>query len=117
MNLINDGFFNNISREIAENTKLKDTDIYINNNILIDEFIKFYNKERKDFQEKKLSINNNLSDFFIDSSNYFGKSYKTIYKNFINLQNKNIERLLEDKIDKGIFDINCKNKINIQQIN
>ena len=27
-----------------------------------------------------------------------------------------LEKLLDEKIDKGIFDISCKNKINIQQI-
>ena len=44
------------------------------------------------------------------------KSYKKIYKNFVNEQNTKIENLLENKIQNGIFDNNYRTKINIQQI-
>ena len=63
-----------------------------------------------------MTIDNPITDFLI-IDNEFGESYKNIYNNFINEQNKKLEKLLDEKIDQGIFDINCKNKINIQQIN
>ena len=99
--------------------KLKEVDIYINNKDLIDKFITFYNnlkiKERSNFG--KLSIENHLSDFFLDINNKFGIDYKNIYKKFAKEQNRKLENLLDNKIERGIFDINCKNKIKIQQIN
>ena len=49
--------------------------------------------------------------------NKYGDSYKDIYKNFAKEQNKKLLNLLDNKIDRGIFDDNCKSKINIQQIN
>ena len=39
-----------------------------------------------------------------------------MYKNFAKEQNEKLEPLLDNKIEKGIFDNNCKNRINIQQI-
>ena len=52
----------------------------------------------------------------IDDNNEFGKSYKDIYKRFIDLQNKEITELLDIKIDNGVLDCNCKQKIRIQNI-
>ena len=49
--------------------------------------------------------------------NKYGDSYKNIYKKFAKEQNEKLLILLDNKIDRGIFDINCKEKINIQQIN
>ena len=119
LNLINEEYFNNISREDAEKKKLKDVEIYINNKELIDNFIRFYNNLKiKDNEGKiELSENNSLFDFFLDEDNRVGRTYKDIYKNFVKEQNKEIEHLLDMKKEKGIFDINCKNKINIQKIN
>jgi len=39
-----------------------------------------------------------------------------IYKLFIKQQNDNVEKLLDMKIEKRIFDANCKNKVDVQQI-
>ena len=88
---------------------------------MIKRFITFYNNlEIKDSKGDLIKLDentNNISDFFIDENNRFGKSYKDIYKNFIKKQNEEIDNLLEIKINKEIFDKNCKNKINIQEIN
>ena len=116
LNLINEKYCNKISREDAEKKKLKDEDIYNNNKDIIDKFITFYNSLKiKDTNE--LSNNEPLCHFLLDDNNKFGEAYKTIYKNFIKEQNEKLENLLNDKIEKLVFDINCKNKINIQQIN
>ena len=120
LNLINGEYFNNISRENAKKQKLKDVEIYINNNDLFDKFIKFYNNlEMKDNNGKIIILteNNSLSDFFLDEDNPNGRTYKDIYETFIKEQNENIESLLDIKIEKGIFNKDCKNKINIQSIN
>ena len=53
----------------------------------------------------------------MEDSNNFGKTYKIIYQKFIKIQNESLEPLLDIKISKGIFDKNCKDRINIQQIN
>ena len=42
--------------------------------------------------------------------------YIKIYKIFIKKQNEEIEHFFDIKIKEKIFDDNCKNKINIQQI-
>jgi len=112
LNLINEKYSNRISREYAEKKKLKDEDIYVNNKNVIDKFIDFYNKIGE-----KLSIDNPLCDFLLDNDNKFGKNYKNIYQKFTIEQNEKLVKLLDNKIERGIFDINCKNKINIQQIN
>ena len=121
LNLINEKYFNKISREFAEKNALKDTEIYIDNKDIIDKFIEFYNSlddiKDKNKNNIKLSIDNKLGDFFIDENNSIGITYKDIYKNFINLQNEKLEPLLDIKVSKGLFDNNCKIKINIQQIN
>ena len=52
----------------------------------------------------------------MDDKNEFCIVYKNIYKKFAEEQNKKLENLLDIKINSGIFDMNCKNRINIQQI-
>ena len=126
LNLINDKYSNKISREYAENKKLRDEDIYFNNKDLIDKFIIFYNdlktKEKtilkiKDTNCEKLTVDHPLCNFLLDDNNQFSIAYKNIYKKFANEQNEKLEYLIDNKIEKGLFDQNYKNKINIQQIN
>ena len=119
LNLINEEFSNKISRNFAEKHKLKDLPIYQNNQELINDFITLYNKLPKENNDNNnLSIEeNNLCDFLLDDNNKFGKSYKYIYIKFAKEQNKKLEKLLDFKIYKGKFEQNCKNRINIQQIN
>ena len=119
LNLINEKYFNNISRKYAENKKLKEEQIYINNKEIIDNFIKYYNSLKiKDNNEIiKLSPDNPLKSFLIDNNDNIGNTYISIYKKFIKNQNDILETLLDNKINRGLFDINCKNKINIQNIN
>jgi hypothetical protein len=120
LNLFNDKYSNHISREQSEKKILKDVDIYNNNKELIDNFFTFYNNLQLTDSKNKiiiLSNENHLGDLFIDNKTDIGRTYKDIYKNFIKEQNGNLEGLLENKIEKGIFTKNCKNKINIQQIN
>ena len=71
LNLINQAYFNNISRDKAEKKKLKTEEIYMKNKDLIDKFIKFYNSFSID--DNELKDENNLSDFFVDDTNNFGK--------------------------------------------
>jgi len=113
LNLINENYTNQLSRDYAEKYKLINEDIYINNKDLFDKFIKYYNS--LEIENCKLSNENLLCDFLI-VDNKFGNSYKDIYKNFAKEQNEKLEILLDNKIDKAIFDDNCKIKINIQQI-
>ena len=116
LNLINQTYFDNISRDQAEKKKIKDEEIYKNYKDLIDKFIDFYNSLEID--ENKLSIDkNHLCDFLIDDTNNYGKNYKKIYQNFKMQNNEIISKLLDSKIEKGIFDLNCKTEVNIQQIN
>ena len=121
LNLFNEKYSYSIKRVKANNLKLKDLKdekIYINNKGLIKGFINFYNSlqltNESNGQILILSEDNPLSDFFIDDNNEFGKSYKYIYHQFINQQNNEISELLDKKIEKGIFESNCKNTINIQ---
>jgi len=118
LNLINEKYSYKISREFAEKKRLKDEDIYVNNKDIIDKFITFYNNLKpKEDNTEKLSNENPLCDFLLCDDNKFGINYKKIYRKFANEQNEKLEKLLDNKIEKGIFDNNCKNKINIQQIN
>ena len=118
LNLINEEYSNNITRENAEKTKLIESEIYINNKELFGKFFNFFNNlnitDTKG-NNLQLSTDNFLIDFFIDDNNYIGKTYKNIYKEFIKQQNEKIEKLL---IKKGIlFSDDYNNKISIQQIN
>ena len=120
LNLFNEKYSLSISRKKAEQIILKDEQLYKENKIPINEFISFYNSLNIQNDKKKvlqLSEENKLSDFFINDNNEIGKSYKNIYNKFIEEQNNEISDLLDIKIEKGIFDKNCKNKINIQNAN
>jgi hypothetical protein len=98
------------------------TDLILKNKKLIDDFINFYNKLKiEDSKDNKNIIElkfdeNHLSDFVLDENNEIGKTYKDIYKKFIRKQNDEVENLLDIKIIAGVFDSNCSNKINVQQI-
>ena len=122
LNLINEKYSCQITRENAESILLKDDEIYRDdeyNKKLFDKFIKFYNNlkiKKKDGEIIILSVDNPLSNFVVDDSNEITQSYKTIYKNFINLQNSEVDELLSIKVRENIFDVNCKEKINIQNI-
>jgi len=114
LNLYFEKYSNNVSRANAEKKLLKEEDIYINNKKLIDSFFELYNNlEIK--PDIKLSNESHLKDLFITDDSIIGKSYKEIYKKFANKQNEKIEKLLENKIQNGIFDNNYRTKINIQQ--
>jgi len=120
LNLIREEYLDNITRENAKKKILKNEKIYNDNMELFNNFIKFYNNlEIKDTDGEiiELDINNSLCNFFLSDDNDIGRTYIDIYKNFIKEQNEKIGNLLDMKIEKRIFDDNCKNKINIQQIN
>ena len=121
LNLFNEKYSHLISRDYAEKKLLEDEEIYQNegNRKLIDKFIRFYNNlKRIDSKGNIIKLNNKnpLSYFVLDDNNEIGKTYKDIYKIYIEKQNKEIEELLEIKIIAGIFNSNCTNRINIQQI-
>ena len=63
----------------------------------------------------RLDIENKLEDFFVED-NGIGITYKNIYIKFIKIQNEKLEPLLDIKLSKGLFDSNCKTKVNIQHI-
>ena len=123
LNLFNDTYYNSITRDKAESLQLKNIkseDVYIDNKKAIKNFIQFYNNlSLKDEKGNKLLLSDEskLADFLIIDDNEFGKSYKYIYSEFIKEQNKEIADLLENKIQKGIFEKDCKIKINIQNAN
>ena len=121
LNLFNEKYSYSIKRDKANALKLKDEEIYVNNKDIIDKFIKFYNslKMKSEINENilELSKDSKISNFFIDDANEIGKSYKYIYSQFINEQNDKISDLLNIKINNGIFEPNCLNKINIQSVN
>ena len=114
LNLINENYYNRISREYAEKTEIKDEEIYKQNMQLINKFIDFINHFKFD-RVPKLSINNHISDFLL-TDNIFFNIYKKIYKEFAKKQNEKLKKLLDIKVQMGIFDLNCKNEIHIQQI-
>ena len=124
LNLFSDKYSNKISREYSEKTIIKDCDIYEPNKDLINDFIDLYNDFKLEInnnegkkEKLKLDANENyICDLLVIDENKYGKTYKQIYKKYIELQNKELESLLNIKIDKRIFNENCKIKINIQQI-
>ena len=121
LNLFREKYSCFITREQAEKTMLKDVDLYKNNMEKIDKFIKFYNS-LEDNQKNNISISNKdkLFKFFIDDnnkdSNPIGQSYIDIYNEFIEIQNKAVEPLLDIKIENDVYDANCKKKVNIQNV-
>ena len=119
LNIINEKYSHKITRKYAENVFLKDTELYKNFKILIDNFIKFYNDLKLNDKGKEMKLTteeNHLSDFVLDPDNKYGKTYIDIYKIFIKKQNNEINDILDIKIKEGIFNYNCKNRINVQQI-
>ena len=122
LKLFNDKYSNQISRELSERQTIKNSEIYLleKNIKLIDEFVIFYNSlELEDDKGKKLELNvekNCIIDFLIIDDNKYGKSYKDIYKIFIDKQNNELENLFDIKIKSGEFNGNCKNRIKVQQI-
>jgi hypothetical protein len=119
LNMFNDKYSHIIERGDDKKIILENEKLYKDNKILIDEFIKFYNQlNLVDGKKNPISLSNksDLSNFFIDDQNEIGKSYKKIYQNFIEQQNREIQELLDIKISEEKFDQNCKNKVNIQNI-
>ena len=122
LQLFNDVYSNQISRDLAERQTIKTSEIYREekNVKLIDDFIELYNSFKiEDDKGNELILNkekNCIIDFLLIDDNEYGKSYRKIYKEFINKQNNELESLLDIKINSGEFNSNCKNKINIQQI-
>ena len=120
LNLISEKYSHKITREFAEKCLIKDTEIYQNSENAIDNFIKFYNQlKMTDNNGKEIQLKvdkHHLSDFVLDNNNEIGKTYKDIYAVFIKKQNEEIEELLDLKIMDGIFNSNCTNRINVQQI-
>ena len=117
LNLFSEQYLYQISREDAEKNILKEEQIYIDNNDLIDNYIKFYNDlklKNKAKKTLKLDVGNKLSNFFVDDTTDIGKSLIEIYQEFIKKQNSELEPLLKDK---DILEKSCKKKINIQNIN
>ena len=122
LNLFNDKYSNKISRELSETQTIKNSEIYkIEKNVkLIDKFVELYNSfSIEDDKGEKLELDvekNCIIDFLLIDDNKYGKSYKNIYKIFIDKQNNELENLLEIKIQSGEFNVKCKNRINVQQI-
>ena len=93
LNLFNDIYSNQITRDVAERQKINTSDIYRDekNAILIDNFIELYNSfEIKDDEGNNLELDkekNSIIDFLLIDDNKYGKSYKKIYKEFIIRQN------------------------------
>ena len=123
LNLFNEKYFNSIKRNKATTLQLKDIkdeELYNNNRSSIKTFIDFFNNLKlKDTKNENLVLSDEskLADFFVDNNNEFGKSYKEIYSIFIKEQNSEISDLLDYKIEKEVFERNCKDKINIQSSN
>ena len=126
LNLFIDTYSNIISRENAEKTLIINCVLYKdpNNKDLIDDFFDLYNSfefkvKNNDLNVEKLELNinkNYICDFLLIDENKYGKTYKKIYEKYIEMQNKELENLLDIKIDKRIFNDNCKIRINAQQI-
>ena len=115
LNLFNDQYSHEITREKGETQKLNNSEIYQQNSELINKFIDLYNKS--EFKYKDLNANKNyLCDFVLDENNKYGKTYKKIYMEFIKRQNKKLEELLKIKSGQGKYNSNCMIKINIQEI-
>ena len=114
LNLFNE-YSHEITREKAETQRINNSEIYYQNPELIEKFIELYNK--CDFKYKDLNANKNyLSDFVLDENNIYGKTYKKIYKEFVERQNTELEKLLDIKSKQGKYNSKCMIKINIQQI-
>ena len=114
LNLINEEYSHNITREKAENQRINNIGLYQKNPELINKFIELYNKFECKY--KDLNIDKNyLCDFVLDENNKYGKTYKKIYKEFTEQQNEKL-KTLDIKSKQGKFNSNCLMKINIQKI-
>ena len=122
LNLFNDTYSNQITRDEAERKIINTSKIYADekNAKLIDDFIELYNSfDLEDDEKNDLELNkekNTIIDFLLIDDNKYGKSYKKIYKEFINRQNELLENILDEKIKTGIFNSKSKNRISIQKI-
>ena len=120
LNLLKDNYIFSITRQEAENRILKEELIYKKNKDLLDDFIdicKDYldsNENKVKYKNLTLSNENKLYNFFLDENTEYGKFYREIYKEFIKIQNEEITKLLDLKIEEKIFDKNCKKTIGIQ---
>jgi len=120
INLLNEKYSLQITKEYSEKTLIKDDDIYKDNEDLFKSFIDIFNiYEFKDEETKrviKLSKKNYLCDFVLDNNNKYGKAYIKIYKIFEQKQNDKLKDILKIKYQEGIFNSNYMKKINIQKI-
>jgi len=118
LNLFREKYALNKKREEAEKEILFDDELYLYNSKQIDEFIKYYNNLEliKEKDRLQLSTKSKLCEFFIDDGNDIGKSYISIYEQFIENQNNEIEDLIKKKIDEEKFDESHMKKVNIQNI-
>ena len=119
LNLFNEKYSHSITRDKANLFILEEDDFYKDKETqkLIDKFILFYNSlnlKNEKMDLLILSTKSKLSDFFVDDNTDIGKSYIDIYSNFIKEQINKISKLIEQKIQEGIFDNNSNKKINIQ---
>jgi len=121
INLFNEKYSLQITKDSAEKKDIKDDEYYLENSKDFDEFIEIFNSfSLKDEERKKLIKldvkKNHLCDFVLDDNNKYGKAYKKIYKEFIKIQNNKLNDILNIKYQEGIFNSNCMKKISIQKI-
>jgi len=115
INLFNEQYSHEITRDKAETSVILESEIYQQNTESINDFIKFYNKY--DSKYKDLNANKNyLSDCFLDENNKYGKTYIKLYEKFAKKQNEKLEEILNIKSKQGKYNINSIMKINIQAI-
>ena len=105
INLFNDIYSNQITRDEVGRKIINTSKIYADekNAKLIDDFIELYNSfDLEDDEKNVLKLNkekNTIIDFLLIDDNKYGKSYKKIYLEFINRQNKSLESLINEKIN------------------
>ena len=115
INLFNEQYSHEITRDKAGKLVILESEIYQQNTELINDFIRFYNKY--DSKYKDLNANKNyLSDCFLDENNKYGKTYIKLYEKFAKMQNEKLEEILNIKSKQGKYNINSIMKINIQGI-
>ena len=110
-NLLLDLYSFRITRILSEKKIFKNEEIYLNNKVLCDCFIKVWNENNK---QEQLNIDMPLKNFFIDNDN---KHFINFYNLFIKIQNEIIEPLIEQKVQNGILKESDKEKVPIQKIN
>ena len=110
-NLLLDYYSFKITKISAEKKIFKNEQIYRDNKELCDNFIKFWNNQKT---KEELKIEMPLKKFLLDNEN---KDFINIYYSFIQIQNKILQPLIEQKVRNAIFKENDKEKIPIQKIN